>query len=104
MFIVIVEIFFAYFKYWPNYYEKKNSNQRLVTPQSIYNQEYIYFGGKKGYSLKLLIHFTSLFLRLYSGFENFQHSFNLSMKKYCALAPDMELVSICVIPEVFVTF
>ncbi|CAF4420092.1 unnamed protein product, partial [Rotaria socialis] len=81
------------YAYWPNYYEKKNSNQRLVTPQSIYNQEYIYFGGKKGYSLKLLIHFTSLFLRLYTGFENFQHSFNLSMKKYCALAPDMELVN-----------
>ncbi len=88
-------------KFWPSYYEKKYSNQRFVTQESIYDQEYIYFGGKKGYSVKLFIHFTSLFLRLYTGFENFQYAFNLSIKKYCLLASDKESVSISVILEVF---
>ncbi|CAM4812583.1 unnamed protein product [Rotaria magnacalcarata] len=83
----------CHYAYWPSYYEKTYSSQRFVTPESIYDQEYIYFGGKKGYSVKLLTHFTSLFLRLYTGFENFQYAFNLSIKKYCVLASDKESVN-----------
>lgn len=55
----------------PNFYEKITNGKRFVTPTSLYNNDYIYFGGKKAYSTELLIHFTSSFLRQYSGFENF---------------------------------
>ncbi|CAF1529984.1 unnamed protein product, partial [Adineta steineri] len=82
----------CHYQYWPNYYEKKASSQKFVTPISIYDQKFIYFGGKKGYSTELLIHFTSLFLRQYSGFENFQHGFNLSIKKYSQLISDKQMV------------
>ena len=66
----------------PNFYENIAVRKKFVTPLSIYDRRFIYFGGKKAYSTELLIHFTSVFLRQYSGFENFQHSYNLSMKKY----------------------
>jgi hypothetical protein len=82
------------YRYWPNHYEIMASGEKFVTPESIYNQKFIYFGGKKGYSLELLIHFTSLFLRQYTGFENFQHSFNLSVKKYSGLGTNEQSVSI----------
>lgn len=68
--------------YYSNFYEKIAVRKKFVTPLSIYDRRFIYFGGKKAYSMELLIHFTSVFLRQYSGFENFQHSYNLSMKKY----------------------
>lgn len=90
-----------FIKYWPNYYENSCSSQRLATQKSVYDQEYIYFGGKKGYSVKLLTHFTSLFLRLYTGFENFQYAFNLSIKKYSVLTSDKEPVSTSVTAEIF---
>ncbi|UJR12852.1 hypothetical protein I4U23_017026 [Adineta vaga] len=73
-------------KYYPNYYEHITIGAKFVTPASIYNQKYIYFGGKKVYSTELLIHFTSAFLRQYSGFENFQNSYNLTIKKYITLS------------------
>ncbi|CAM4888675.1 unnamed protein product [Rotaria socialis] len=69
-------------KFYPNYFEKLTNGKRFVTTNCLYNQEYIYFGGKKAYSTQLLINFTSLFLRQYSGFENFENSYNLSLKKY----------------------
>ncbi|CAF3875966.1 unnamed protein product [Rotaria magnacalcarata] len=69
-------------KFYPHYFEKFTNGKRFVTTNCLYNQEYIYFGGKKAYSTQLLINFTSLFLRQYSGFENFENSYNLSLKKY----------------------
>lgn len=81
-------------KFYPNYFERCTNGKRFVTPHCLYNQEYIYFGGKKAYSTKLLIHFTSLFLRQYSGFENFENSFNLSLKKYANLNLNKDMVSI----------
>ncbi|CAF3089698.1 unnamed protein product, partial [Rotaria socialis] len=68
--------------FYPKYFEKLTNGKRFVTTNCLYNQEYIYFGGKKAYSTQLLINFTSLFLRQYSGFENFENSYNLSLKKY----------------------
>jgi hypothetical protein len=80
-------------KFYPNFYEKIAIRKKFVTPTSIYDQNFIYFGGKKAYSTELLIHFTSVFLRQYSGFENFQHSYNLSIRKYSNLLPNRIIVS-----------
>ncbi|CAF1439920.1 unnamed protein product [Adineta steineri] len=80
-------------KFYPNFYEKIAIRKKFVTPASIYDQNFIYFGGKKAYSTELLIHFTSVFLRQYSGFENFQHSYNLSIKKYFTLLSNRNIVN-----------
>jgi hypothetical protein len=83
-------------RFYPNFFEKLTTGKRYVTPNCLYNQEYIYFGGKKAYSTQLLINFTSLFLRQYSGFENFENSYNLSLKKYSNLTSNQNVVSICI--------
>ena len=70
-------------KCYPNFYKQLNTRKKLVTPKSIYNQDFICLGGKKVYSTELLVQFTSSFLRQYSGFENFQNSYNLTITKYC---------------------
>lgn len=81
-------------KYYPNFYQHITSGKKFVTPSSIYEQKYIYFGGKKVYSTELLIHFTSAFLRQYSGFENFQNSYNLTIKKISTLTASSHIVSV----------
>ena len=80
-------------RFYPNFYEKIAIRKKFVTPISIYDREFIYFGGKKAYSTELLIHFTSIFLRQYSGFENFQYSYNLTIKKYSNLISNENIVS-----------
>jgi len=84
----------CHIKFYPNYFEKVTNGKRFLTPCCLYNQECIYFGGKKAYSTQLLINFTSLFLRQYSGFENFENSYNLSLTKYCNLNLNKNAVSI----------
>jgi hypothetical protein len=83
-------------KFYPNFYEKITIGKKFVTPTSLYDKKFIYFGGKKAYSTELLIHFTSTFLRQYSGFENFQNSYNLTIKKYCNIFSNKTTVNKCI--------
>lgn len=68
-------------EYFPNFYLKSSKKVKTVTPESIYHQRAIYFGGEKVYSVDLLMAYTSALLRQYSGLDNFHKAYNLVLRK-----------------------
>ncbi|UJR17414.1 hypothetical protein I4U23_004309 [Adineta vaga] len=64
----------CHIEYHTNSYIK--GSKRYVNRQSLYNQKYIYFGGKCVLYIDVLLRYVSDLINMYAGFENFCGAYN----------------------------
>ncbi|CAF1037840.1 unnamed protein product [Adineta ricciae] len=64
----------CYVQYYSNSYVK--GSKRYVTPQSLYNQKYIHFGGKSVLTMDVVLQYNADLVNMYAGFKNFCEYYN----------------------------